>query len=55
MFELGEHGLFSVNRSTLADQQTLGQVLLIKSFKHVFSCRGRYSSKAVIRMCRAQQ
>lgn len=37
MFELGEHGLFSVNRSALADQQTLGQVLLIKSFKHVFS------------------
>lgn len=37
MFELGEHGLFSINRSTLADQQTLGQVLLIKSFKHIFS------------------
>lgn len=36
MFKLGEHGLFSINRSTLANQQTLGQVLLIKSFKHVF-------------------
>lgn len=37
MFQLGEHGLFSINRSTFANQQTLGQVLLIKSFKHIFS------------------
>lgn len=39
MFELGEHRLFSVNRRALTDQQTLGQVLLIKSFKHIFPCR----------------
>lgn len=37
MFELGQHGLFSINRSTLAHQKTLGQVLLVKRFKHILS------------------
>lgn len=37
MFELGQHGLLSINRGTLANKQAFGQVLLIKSFKHIFS------------------
>ena len=37
VLEFGEHGLFSIYRSTLADKQAFGQVLLIKSFKHVFT------------------
>lgn len=39
MLELRQHRFLCVNRSALADQQTLGQVLLIKSFKHIFSWR----------------
>lgn len=42
MFKFGQHGLFSINRSTLANQKTLGQVLLVKSFKHILSCMQRY-------------
>lgn len=38
MFEFGQHGLFSIDRSTLANQKTLGQVLLVKSFEHILSC-----------------
>lgn len=48
MFELGQHGLLSINRSTLADQQTLSQVLLIKGFKHIFSWKEKEKSKGLI-------
>lgn len=44
VFEFGQHGLFSINRSTLANQKTLGQVLLVKSFKHILSCMQRSKS-----------
>lgn len=44
MFEFGQHGLFSIDRSTLANQKTLGQVLLVKSFEHILSCMQKLKS-----------
>lgn len=41
MFEFGQHGFFSIDRSALANQKTLGQILLVKSFKYILSCMQR--------------
>lgn len=51
MFELGEHRLFSIDRSTLANQQALSQVLLIEGFKHIFSWRRGREMKKVSAGC----
>lgn len=47
MFELGQHGLLSVDRGTLANQETFGQVFLVESFKHIFSYKKGQAKKII--------
>lgn len=38
MFKLWQHGLLSIYWCTFSNQQSFGQVFLIKCLKHIFTC-----------------